>query len=176
MRITTASSGVAPMADARSRNRRAAGDSELDVASGATLQTCSPSDREPLAACGEDARRRASGQDALHRGGDGVDDVFGVVEHDQHVERTDLGQHLGGGTSVGGQTECGDDDVGDGRRVLDRCELDEACAELVAIARSAGHLERETGLADAARAGERDQTGVLEQCDDDIDVVVAPDE
>ena len=74
------------------------------------------------------------------------------------------------------QAQRGDHDVGDGRRTLDRCELDNACAEVEAIGRSAGDLECETGLADTTRAGERDQAGALEQLDDELGVVIAPDE
>ena len=141
MRITAASSGIAPTADGsfaeQPRCRR--------LGTGAGERRDGPDvlavDREPLAARGEDARRGTAGEDALDRGGDAVDDVLGVVEHDQHVEGADLGQDLGCGTSVGGEAERRHHDVGDGGGILDRCELDDAGAELAAL-RSLGGRPR----------------------------------
>ena len=133
-------------------------------------------DSEPLTAGGEDSRCGAAGQDALHRLGDAVDDVFGVVEHDQQVESTHVGQQRRRRSSVRSQAQRGDHDIGDGRRTLDRCELDHARTEIEAISRSAGDLDCETGLADTTRAGQRDEAGALEQLDDELGVVVAPNE
>ena len=90
-------------------------------------------DGHSFAARDEDARRGPPGEDALHCGGDVLDDVLGVVEHDQHVEGADLGQELDRGSSVGGQAERGHEHVGNGGGILDRGELDDACAELESI-------------------------------------------
>ncbi len=167
MRITTASSGRAPTADARSRNSRAAGDSELDVASGATLQTCSPStaSRSRLV-----VRMRAAGPPARMRSTVSATPSMTCSALSSTISRSRAptsASSSAAGLPCGGQAQRGDHDVGDGRGILDRCELDDACAELEAIRRSAGDLECETGLADTTRAGERDEAGALEQLDDE---------
>ena len=133
-------------------------------------------DRQRLPARGEDASCRTTGQDALDGGRGGIDDVLGVVEHDQHVEIADRGQDVYGGPSVGTEAKRCHDGVGHGRRVRDASQLDEAGAEFGALCGAAGDLEGETCLADAARAGEGDEAGVADELGDELHVVVATDE
>ena len=133
-------------------------------------------DRQRLPAGGEDASRRATGQDALDGGRGGIDDVLGVVEHDQHVEVADRGQDVHGGPAVGTEAKRRHDGVGHGCRVRDAGQLDEAGSELGALCGAAGDLEGETCLADAARPGEGDEAGVADQLGDELHVVVAADE
>ena len=62
-------------------------------------------ERQPLAARGEDPRHGTAGQDELARCCHGLDDMFGVVEHDQYVEGADPGQGVSRRSAVGDEAQ-----------------------------------------------------------------------
>ena len=91
-----------------------------------------------------------------------------VVEHQDHGSFGEVGdQGLAPGTLRSVQQY---DPMGDGarerRRVGDRGERDEPRAVREARRNNAGDLDREAGLADAARTGQRHEACVLDQSRD----------
>ena len=138
---------------------------------GTTYSPSTPSGSRLVAMIRQLGARR---QQAVDDGGDVVEDVLAVVEHEQ---RALAGEHRGEcGRGVGDdrRTDRHGDRVGDGRRVGQPGEVDEPHP------RSAAQLGRalhgEPRLADAADAGQRHEREAVQRLEDAHRVDVAADE
>nr|WP_282205071.1 hypothetical protein [Kitasatospora fiedleri] len=114
---------------------------------------------------GEHPQAGRGAQQGVRQLGAGVDQVLAAVQHqqgpavgellDQHVQR-----RAGG---VVGQVQRLQHGVAEQQRVLHGGELGEVRAVREAVGQPGGGAQREAGLADAARAGHRDQPGPGQQ-------------
>ena len=86
-------------------------------------------------------------------------DVLAVVHHQQHRARPQKLDH--GGLDAEAllllQPQCRSDGVTDSRTVIERSELAERCAVVELFFQPTGDLEGQSGLSDAADAGQRHQ-------------------
>jgi hypothetical protein len=107
-------------------------------------------DAEPLSARRDDRQVRA-GLDEVGERGRGTEDLLEVVEDEEHLALADvIGEEVGGAEGLR-------DLPGDQRRVADRRELDPECPRLLIGYELGGRLDREPGLAAAARPREGDE-------------------
>ncbi len=105
------------------------------------------------------AKRAAMPQDVRDEGGNGVEHVLAVVEHQQDLALADPLDERGASRGAGTGDEAdgrGDDGLDLVSRVRRR-ELDEPRATGHFLAQRSRRGEREASLADAARTGQRDE-------------------
>jgi hypothetical protein len=126
----------------------------------------------------DDDRQPFPGPEEVGHDRTGIDDLLEVVEDEEGVSAGDpLGQEIPRAPrGCLDQTERPGDPRGDERGVADRLERDEPESVLEAVGRRRGQLERQAGLAGAARAGERQQPRRREQPTRFGKLSLAPDE
>ena len=134
-------------------------------------------DMQRLAARHEYAQRAGARRQRFDEVRDEVDDVLGIVEHEQVARRRECGADvLDGGHALRVQAKLGrDGDQHVGARPRAR-QLHEQHALARAAAHRVGHAYGEARLADPARADERDDRRAFEHLDDLRDFGVASDE
>ena len=180
MRSTSSSSTAIVRSGATAATRctksRRAGAPAVLVVSGAIVRTCSPSTprRSRLV-----VRTRSASPPPTARVdnlGGGVEDVLGVVEDEQDIERAGAVERVDGCDALSCEAERRCDRVGDARRLTDLRELDEAGAQRLALRSHPRRFDGETRLADAAGADQRDDARLIEQADELGTLVASSDE
>jgi hypothetical protein len=137
-----------------------------------------PARRQRLPARGEDAQVRTALEEALDQERAGVDQVFAVVEHQEHRPVAEMTEELVLARRRGrvAHTQCGQHRVGHELGVGDAGQPDEADAVRVVVRHRSRHLERQAGLPHAAGSGDGEQPVVLEQARDPAEVLLAAEE
>ena len=146
-------------------------------------------DAERFAAGGQHPHAGALGEHPVDDGGARVDEVLAVVQHDQRAfagERGDkaVERVCGGGRAAahgrhqGGvaQAEGAQQRVRDLGRVADGGQFHQPDAAGHAVGEAFGGLDRQPGLAGAARPGQGHQAVLLQQLADPLDLLLAADE
>ena len=107
----------------------------------------------------QQAQRRGRLDECIGDGGNGIDEVLGVVEQQQRVERAHRGEQRGQRIAIARNRHL--QGVGDGARdqyrIGECCQLDRGHAVGIALAQGPEGVGGQAGLADAAGAGDGDQ-------------------
>ena len=141
-------------ARARSTNSVTASDvSPPSSASGVTASTVSPATASALARRGEDLDRRTATEDRGDRRSGRGQDVLTVVDHHEELTTASASAtvSMSAASPCGVMPEHGGEGRRDRRRVTDRGQLDHPDAVGELAGELGADLERQPGLADAAR-------------------------
>src|SRR5271169_6720032 len=115
-------------------------------------------DPQDLSACGENGRARTEARERFREAGRRVDDVFAIIENKEKFPSADRASDGLRGNLVPAQLQA--EDACDGGRhqtgIRQRGQLNKPTVTLKIWQQAAGNLQRQRGLPDPTRPGQRD--------------------